>query len=41
MKNSDNQFSNEESETLEKLLAQIDKLNILKLKTLFCNLLLK
>ncbi|WP_254446724.1 hypothetical protein [Dolichospermum sp. UHCC 0259] len=30
MKNSENQLSNEESETLDKLLAQVDQLNILK-----------
>ncbi|MFM2060518.1 MAG: hypothetical protein RLZZ507_188 [Cyanobacteriota bacterium] len=30
MKNSENQLSNEESETLERLIAQIDQLNILK-----------
>ncbi|BAZ86983.1 hypothetical protein [Dolichospermum compactum] len=30
MKNADNQLTNEESETLNKLLAQVDKLNILK-----------
>ncbi|MBS3028876.1 MAG: hypothetical protein HCA25_17825 [Dolichospermum sp. DET50] len=30
MKNSENQLSNEEFETLDKLLAQVDQLNILK-----------
>ncbi|KHG38954.1 MULTISPECIES: hypothetical protein [Aphanizomenon] len=30
MKNADNQLTNEESETLDKLLAQVDQLNILK-----------
>ncbi|MBD2693841.1 hypothetical protein [Anabaena catenula] len=30
MKNSENQLSNEESETLDKLLAQVDQLNIIK-----------
>lgn len=30
MKNSDNQLSNEEFKTLDKLLAQVDQLNILK-----------
>ncbi|MDD1427896.1 hypothetical protein MEO94_26250 [Dolichospermum sp. ST_sed9] len=30
MKNVDNQLSNEESETLDKLLIQVDQLNILK-----------
>ena len=32
MKNSENQLSNEEFETLDKLLAQVDQLNILKTK---------
>jgi hypothetical protein len=32
MKNSENQLSNEESETLDKLLAQVDQLNIIKTK---------
>ncbi|MEA5554233.1 hypothetical protein VB713_25175 [Anabaena cylindrica UHCC 0172] len=30
IKNSENQLTNEESETLDKLLAQVDQLNILK-----------
>ena len=30
MKNADNQLTNEESETLDKLLAQVDQLNIIK-----------
>ena len=32
MKNSENQLSNEEFETLDKLLAQVDQLNIIKTK---------
>jgi len=32
VKNSDNQLSNEEFETLDKLLAQVDQLNIIKTK---------